>query len=818
MKTLITMLLLVAVLQGVYSQGAVSGIITDESGNVLAGANVVVNNTYLGNSSDSHGKFTITKLKDGDYTICVSFLGYEKQCKDIDLRNNTFIEFKLVKADFLTDEITVSAIRAGERTPASYTNIGREIIESQNLGQDIPYLLNLTPSLISTSDAGAGIGYTSFRIRGTDLTRINVTINGIPLNDAESHGVWWVDLPDFASSVENVQIQRGVGTSTNGAGAFGATINFLTFSVNDKKPYAEISSSAGSFNSFKNSISLGTGLIKNKFLLNAHLSHITSDGYIDRAFSDLGSYYINGTYYSGKSMLRLNFFSGKEKTYQAWDGIPSEILSNNRTYNGMGIYTDISGNTKYYENETDNYLQNHYQLIFSSEINDNLNLNMALHYTHGEGYYEQYRDDDGLSDYGLSPIHINDTVLYIGGIAFIFPDSSIHSTDLIRRRMMDNDFYGLTYSLNWKSAKLQTNIGGSANEYDGRHFGRIVWEEFAIPTDMNYEWYQNKGIKKEFSIFEKISLQATELLSIYEDIQYRYIDYSINGIDNDLRDISQTHNFSFLNPKIGVFYSLPYNQDIYLMLGVANREPSRSNYTDADPAKVIPVSEKLFDYEFGWHYRTAWLNFSANLFYMNYKNQLILTGEINDVGDPVMVNVPESYRNGIELLSEIRIKKLINWNANFTLSRNKIRNFSEYVDIYDPEWNFIGQQINHLGETDLAFSPSCIASSALAINIIKGLSINFNSKYVGSQYFDNTSSSDRELSSYFENSIRIDYTLSSKFIRQIELKLLINNIFNAKYETNAWIYRYMAGGEYGYYDGYFPQAGRNFLAGVSLKF
>jgi iron complex outermembrane receptor protein len=614
-----------------------------------------------------------------------------------------------------------------------------------------------------------------------------------------------------------------VGTSTNGAGAFGATVNFRTLSMTGRKAFAEIQSSAGSFNSFKNSISLGTGLIKNKFSLNAHISHITSDGFINRAFSDLTSYYLNGSYYTGKSVIRLNLFSGKEKTYQAWDGIPAYILKDpvsgkiNRTYNGMGQYTDIYGNTKYYGNETDNYIQNHYQLIFSSELNDDLNLNLALHYTYGEGYYEQYRDDDALSDYGLPPIHINDTVLYIQDISFIFPDSQIYSTDLIRRRMMDNDFYGFTYSLNWKQDNIQTTIGGSANEYDGRHFGRIIWEEFANPQGMNYEWYRSTGIKKEFSVFEKISLQATEFLNIYEDIQYRRIDYRINGIDNDLRDITQNHRFNFLNPKLGVFYSPRDNQDFYLMLGIANKEPTRSNYTDADPAKVMPVSERLYDYELGWHYRTAGFNLSANLFLMNYKDQLILTGEINDVGAPVMVNVPESYRKGIEISTGLSFKKYLKWNANITLSRNKIRNFTEYVDMYDSDWNFIGQKKNYHGETDIAFSPNCIAANNIVISVINGLNLNFNSKYVGKQYIDNTASTNRMLYDYFENSLRIDYMIHTKYIREIEINLLINNVFDAKYETNAWVYRYMTDGEYGVYDGYFPQAGRNFLAGIRLK-
>ncbi|MCX6258893.1 MAG: TonB-dependent receptor [Bacteroidia bacterium] len=814
MKALFTMLLLVAAILDCFSQTGIYGKVTDENGIPLPGANVIIEKTFLGVSTNADGIFNLPRLKDGNYTLTVSFLGYTKESKTVVLKGSARVDFTLKHSDILTDEIEVSAIRAGNKVPGAYTNIDKENIEKQNLGQDIPFLLNLTPSLVTTSDAGAGVGYTGFRIRGTDLTRINVSVNGIPLNDAESHGVWWVDLPDIASSVEDAQIQRGVGTSTNGAGAFGASMNLRTFTQKNNEPYTEITSSYGSFNTSKNGISLGTGLIDNKFSFNAHLASISSDGYIDRASSSLSSWFLNGNYSNGSNYLKLNIFSGNQKTYQAWNGVPSDTLSTHRTYNGMGQYTDSYGVTRYYDNETDNYEQTHYQLIYSREITENLNANIALHYTHGDGYYEEYRNQDDFSSYGLDPIHIGDTVLVIGNHSFIFPDSTIHTTNLVRRKYLDNDFYGMTYALNYRLTGLDLTLGGAYNDYEGRNYGTIIWAQFSGMSDINYQWYHSTGSKKDFNIFGKLNWSMTNKLNLYGDVQYRYIDYIIKGTDSDLREIGQTHTFDFLNPKFGLFYDLNENTNINFMFGVANREPNRDNYTGANPSKSSPVNETLYDYELSAQYKTAGFTAGANLYYMYYYNQLILTGEINDVGEAVMVNTPESYRAGIEFNLGLKLTGKLKWNANLTLSRNKIRHFTEYVD----NWDTGGQQVNYLGTTDIAFSPDVTGGSELAYNPVKGFDISLMTKYVGDQYIDNTSGSDRMLKAYIDNSIRLSYSLKIHHIKEISFNLLLNNVLNARYETNAWVYRYMSAGTYEKEDGYFPQAGRNFLAGISLKF
>ncbi|MCK4662929.1 MAG: TonB-dependent receptor [Bacteroidales bacterium] len=804
-----------------YSQFQITGKVVDLNGNPLPGTNIQVENTFRGTYCDIKGNFSISNLKKGTYFILISYMGYEKIREKINLENDLKVNFKLKKSDILTDEVIVSATRAGDKVPATYMNLQKKELEENNLGQDIPYIISLTPSLVTTSDAGTGIGYTNFRIRGTDANRINITINGIPLNDSESHGVWWVNMPDFTSSVDNVQIQRGVGTSTNGAAAFGATINFQTLTLNSK-PYAKIGSTFGSFNTLRNNISVGSGLINDKFTFDARLSKIHSDGFIDRAWSDLKSFYISGGYYTGKSIIKLNVFSGIEETYQAWWGVPSVRLNNDEE--GMKEYLDnwlyseqeyehmLNSNSRTYnyytyDNEIDHYQQDHYQLLFSREITNNLNFNTAIHYTKGRGYYEQYKEDESFGNYQLNNLII--------GI------DTITKTDLIRRKWLDNDFYGFTYSLNYKSGKADATLGGAWNKYDGEHFGRIIWSQYASNGAIRHEWYNSTGLKTDFNIFGKINYRFTKSINLYGDIQYRKINYIIDGIDDDLRDITQEHNFDFINPKLGVFYTLNDFLNAYLSFGIANREPNRSNYTDADPSKPSPTNETLYDYELGYTYSSTNTKITTNFFFMDYKNQLVLTGEINDVGAAIMTNVNKSYRQGFEFVSEVKILDDLKWNFNLTLSKSKIKNFNEYVDnwnYWDDTENEPLQYIKEIGETNLSFSPNIIFNNDISYEIINGLSINLITNYVGKQYIDNTSDNDRKLDAYIVNNFRINYSFTTKWIKECSFQLLINNILNEEYETNAWIYRYIYNGEAYKMDGYFPQAGRNFLAGISLKF
>ncbi len=798
MKKLKLFLFLQIIAVAAFSQNQLSGTVNGD-GEKLAGASIILENTFYGVSASADGSFRFNNLKNGTYSVKVSFIGFETKVIKINLNSDKILSIELQPNVVLTDEILISATRANNKTPMAYNNISGDEIAQRNMGQDIPYLLQLTPSFVATSDAGAGVGYTNFRIRGTDLNRINVVVNGIPLNDAESHGTWFVDLPDLASSLENIQIQRGAGTSTNGPAAFGATINLQTNTLN-KDAYGEYKTAFGSFNTFKNTVSAGTGLLNGKFSVDARLSKVTSNGYIDRANSDLKSFFVSAGYFSENTILKANIFSGFEETYQAWNGIPSEMLETDRTYNSAGEYTDEFGSTFYYENQVDHYQQDHYQLHFSHKINSMWNINASGHYTYGRGYYENYKEDEDLADYQLSNI--------------IVGDETIESTDLVNRKWLDNHFYGATYSVNFKEGKTELTMGGGYSKYDGDHFGNVIWAQFLGNAHPNNQWYKNKGEKKDYNFYLKYNFQATEKLSLFADLQSRNINYAIVGIDDDLRDLGQSHDFHFFNPKFGAFFEPANNQKLYLSFAVANREPNRTSYVDKDPNGITPQQETLYDWEAGYNYSSAKFSFSANYYFMNYKNQLVLTGEINDVGAPVMANVDKSFRTGIELQAGVQIAKNFQWNGNTTFSINKIKDFTEYVD----NWDTWGQEAYNLGTTDLAFSPNVVANSQFVYSPISGFSLAFVSSYVGKQFIDNTSNNDRALEAYFVNNLKADYTFTTSLFEQITLHFMVNNLFNHTYESNAWVYSYIYGGERYKMDGLYPQAGAHFMFGVDFKF
>jgi len=784
-----------------FAQFFLTGKVSDEkTGKVLPGAHVLIENSYLFSVTNGDGVFRLKNLNLGYYQLKITFVGYENYYETVDLTGDVELLVLMKPKVVLEDEVVIMAARASAKSPQTFVNIDKKEIKEQNLGKDLPYLLEMSPGTVITSDAGAGVGYSGIRIRGTDVTRINVTVNGVPLNDPESQGVYWVNMPDFMSSVDNVQIQRGVGTSANGAAAFGASINIQTQKLNPD-PFAEINSTFGSYNTWRNNVSFGTGLIDGKFSLDGRLSKITSDGYIDRGSSGLYSFFVSGGYYAEKSTLRFNIFSGKEKTYQAWNGVPSDSLLTNRTFNPSGVYYDENGQIQYYDNETDNYQQDHYQLIWSKAINQNLNVNTTLFYVKGKGYYENYKEDQDFGKYGL------DNVI-VGG-------DTLTETDLVRRKYLDNDFHGLTFSANYNNFRnLKANVGGSYNYYDGEHFGNIIWAQYASNSEIDTKWYNNTGTKKQFDFFGKINYQLTRPLSLFADLQMRGIDYKIEGTHDNLQDISQKHHFTFFNPKFGVFYDITDHQHAYFSLAVANREPTRNDYRDAD-AEHLPKPEKLFDYELGYSLNSGKLLFQANIFFMNYKDQLVLTGEINNVGSPIFTNIPESSRAGIELSSGWKIANHLNWEANVSFSRNKAIDFTEFVDNWSEPY---GQTEKNLGNTDLAFSPEIVANSSINLNPIKNLNVKLNSKYVGKQFIDNTSSDARILDTWFVNDLIINYSIATSFIRQIEMNLAIHNIFSEKYESNAWIYRYYYEGIEYKEDGYFPQAPVHFLAGVNLRF
>jgi len=803
--TLIMLMLSILPLSS-WAQFSIKGTVYDaNTQEVLPAAHIIVNQNFRRIVSDENGKFSIDNLKAASYHLQVSYMGYETKKIDLKLDKDVNLKVALVATTILEDEVVIQATRANEQSGSTYQNMDKTDIEKADRGQDIPYILNLSPSLVSTSDAGIGVGYTGLRIRGTDISRINVTINGIPVNDPESQGVWWVNMPDLASSLNSIQIQRGVGTSSNGTAAFGASINMQTQKLS-MKPFAEVGMSYGSFNTQRYRLSTSTGLIDNKWSVDTRLSKMSSDGYIDRASSNLKSFYVSGAYYGKRSFLRLNIFSGKEKTYQAWYGVPKDSLKTHRTYNP---YT--------YDNQTDNYQQDNYQLLYSKEINNNWNINAALHYTKGRGYYESFKENEKLSKYGLGPY-------YIGG-------DTITRTDLVRQKWLDNDFYGITASANYDNKKnLSINIGTSFNQYDGKHFGKIIWAEYA-KMGKDYEWYRNKGLKNNFNIFMKSTYKITKSLGMYLDLQYRMIDYWMSGIHDDFKDLDGYYHYEFFNPKIGGNYSINSKNNLYFSAAVAQKEPSRNDFRDADPGNT-PKSELLIDYEAGYTYMANRLKVQANLYYMDYKNQLVMTGKINNVGTAIMTNVDKSYRAGIELVAAAHIAKWLNWSFNTTYSQNKILNFTEYID----NWDTGIQEVENLGKTDIAFSPNLILGNQFELKPIKNLLIDLNSKYVGAQYIDNTSSKERMLDAYFTTDLNFSYHIKTKSIKDISLNFSINNIFNSMYVSNAWVYQYKSGdgsydGSYGdpysnpsdrpgYYNmaGYFPQAGINFMAGITLRF
>jgi iron complex outermembrane receptor protein len=688
------------------------------------------------------------------------------------------------------NEVVVNATRANQKTGMAFTNVYQKDIKKVNLGQDMPFLLNQLPSVVVSSDAGAGVGYTGIRIRGTDPTRINVTLNGVPYNDSESQGTYWVNMPDFASSAQSIQVQRGVGTSTNGAGAFGASININTLGY-EQDAYGETNFTVGSFNTLKTNVLASTGLLNGHFVVDARLSKLSSDGYIDRASSDLKSFYVSGGYYGKNNFVRFNAFSGKEKTYQAWEGVPESLLKTNRTFNP---YT--------YNNQVDDYQQDHYQLISSFKLNNSWTFNPILHYTKGRGFYEQFRESQPYANYGLPNV--------------IIGRDTIKRTDLIRRKWLDNDFYGATYSLDYQSnKKLSANIGGGWNKYDGDHFGEIIWARNASTSDIRYRWYESNSIKTDFNIFTKGYYQISENLNFFADLQYRSVSYDIKGVNDDRLDITQQSNYQFFNPKFGVNYQLGKTSSVYASFAVGNKEPSRQDFIDNAQA---PLAETLHDLEIG--YRTAGqkLSFDANFYYMNYKNQLVLTGQVNDVGNTIRVNVPESYRAGLELITNWKFAPRWALSANTTFSQNKIKNFTETIVNYDGDAN----RINKLSKTDISFSPNLIAGGQLSYNPTKNVELALMTKYVSKQFMDNTSDDNRSLNAFFVNDIRASYSIKPKaerrpLFKELTFSLLVNNIFNHLYESNGYTYSYIYDKQVTTENFYYPQAGTNFLLAVKVR-
>ena len=800
-----------------HAQNRIEGKVFDsETNQPLPGATVSLKNGKQVTITEVDGKFQFNNLANGSLVLRVSFVGYASQEQKVTIPVQNPITFNMEPRLLMEDKVIVRATRASDETPMTFQNIDKEQLQKENTGKDFPYLLESIASVVTTSDAGAGVGYTGVRIRGSDATRVNVTLNGIPYNDSESQNVYWVDLPDIASSVESVQVQRGVGTSTNGAGAFGASINIQTTGLNEK-PYARIDNSVGSFNTRKHTLLAGTGLLNNAFTIDGRISKIASDGYIDRATSDLTSYYLSGGYYGKNTMLRLNIFSGHEVTYQSWYGTPEARINNDEQ--GMQDYiarnyldaeeadnllnSGRTYNYYTYDNQVDDYTQTHYQLLYAWDITPNWTLNSALHYTKGYGFYEQYKKGEDLADYGFDrPIVGNDTLF---------------ATNLIRRKWLDNDFYGITFSLEYEpSSQVNLVLGGAWNQYDGDHFGEIIWSQFAGNTSIRDRYYENNGLKTDFTSYAKLSWVPMEKLTVFGDLQYRKVGYTLSGFDDNQIQIDEENTYDFINPKVGLSYQLSPGSLFYASLSIGNKEPNRSDFVDS-PTGQTPEPETLRNIEAGFKHKNEHMKLNTNFYFMDYKNQLVLTGQLNDVGSSLRTNVDKSYRAGIELEGSFRLNKMLDIALNATFSQNIIESYNEVLYDYGLNWDEYNQILTNYSNTSIAFSPNVITGGSIVFHPIEGFEIAWIHKYVGKQYLDNTSNETRKLDAYYASDARASYSLSALGMKKISFNLAVYNLFNNLYEANGYTWGYKGGGVEYHENFYYPQAGIHFMAGLTIK-
>jgi iron complex outermembrane receptor protein len=748
---------------------------------VLSGATLkIADKIYV---ADQFGMAEAGGLATGEYGVEVKFLGYATQVLTVNLIKDETLEVFLEETYRLTDEVVVYATRANEKTPTTFTNVNKQTLQKQNFGQDMPFILNWTPSVVTTSDAGTGIGYTGIRIRGSDATRINVTINGIPYNDSESQGTFWVNIPDIVSSTQSVQVQRGVGTSTNGAGSFGGSVNLQTLSQ-QVDPYAELMVGGGSFNTQRYTVKAGTGLLNDHWSFDGRVSKIKSDGYIDRASSDLSSYYLSGSFQAKKTIVKAIVFGGHEITYQSWNGNDAFTMKTNRTFNSAGALYDDSWNViGYYDNEVDDYKQDHYQLHVSQQLNENWNANVSLHYTYGRGFFEQYKQSMSFADMGLDDIVIENT--------------TISSGDFVVRRWLDNKFYGTTFSFNYEKGKTLLTLGGAYNQYgNAQHFGEIIWAQYASNSKPGQLYYNGESEKNDFNVYAKWNYEISSKLNVFADLQYRTVDYKTAGVDNDQSAYAFSDQFNFVNPKVGISYSVSPKDVLYSSYAIANREPNRTDYLDG---ATKPKSERLGNLEAGWRRNTEHYSFEANYYWMQYTDQLVLTGELDDVGNPIRANVGESFRTGVELSGMWKISEKLSWLANMTWSLNKNKNYVINDGV-----------TTNVKDTDIILSPNVIVGSQLSWNAFKGFQVAWLSKYVGDQYLDNTQSNTLTLSDYFINDLRLNYAFNLKSVQQLEVSFLVNNLFDVAYSSNGYSYDGVAY--------YYPQAGTNFLAMLTMKF
>ena len=795
------------------AQYTLTGVVEDHTGASMPGATVVLQGTEYATIADINGEFIFNDIPQGAYTLRTNYVGYTEGLRQISIKENTRIQIALNEGSNQIEVVNIVANHLDKESPFSYEQVTKEELNVKNLGQDLPFLLEHTPSMVVTSDAGAGIGYTGLRLRGSDATRINVTINGVPLNDSESQGVFWVNLPDLASSVESVQIQRGLGASTNGAGAFGGTVAINTNQIS-AEPFGAVRASLGSFNTRKLTVQGGTGLINDQFSIEGRYSLINSDGYVDRASSDLNSFAISAAKIGENHSLRFNLFSGDERTFQSWWGVPEARVNGDEDallehyFNNVGsIYfteqdsinlfdSDRRYNYYLYDDQVDDYGQDHYQLIYNVQANSRVSLNATAHYTKGRGFFEEFRFQDRLSNYGLSDI--------LG---------PIDRSNIVRRRWLDNDFYGGLVNVNFiASDRVDILAGGAYNIYRGDHFGEVIQVEGVENFETGDPYYFNDASKSDLSAYAKADIKLGEAFKAYVDLQVRRIDYETQGTDNGDVQIGVDEDFTFFNPKFGLTYNLSTSQALYASFARGSKEPLRSDFVDAIGTTVRP--ETLNDFEVGYRGTIGRVNLEANLYHMDYTDQLVLTGAINDVGGAIRVNVPDSFRQGIEVAAGIAITDKLYWNANVALSRNKIQEFDDVIVDFIA---FVPISTT-LEDTDISFSPNVISGSTLTYTPIKGLQLSWLSKYVGSQFLDNTQDESKALDSYWVNDIVGQYTIPNKWTKNLSLKVVVNNIFSTRYASNGYTYKFLLGDDLFTENFLYPQAERNFLVGLDFRF
>lgn len=791
MKSIIIFVGLLLVAPNLLAQTITGSVCDAKTGQTLSGASVAQKDTRTGVATQPDGTFRINLSPDAPKTLVVRFLGYETKEVQVEVYNASVdLRICLDPQTFRGDELVVQGVRVDANSAVTHSNLSKEEIAGRNLGRDLPYMLEMLPSVVTTSDAGAGVGYTGMRIRGVDQARINVTVNGIPLNDTESHEVFWVNMPDFSSSVQSMQVQRGVGTSSNGAAAFGASVNILTDAASTE-PRGSITSAVGSFNTRRLSLETGTGLLDGLWSIDGRLSTTHSDGYIDRAFSDLNAWYVSGARTGSRSQLKVNVFSGKERTYQAWNGVPEEMLAENRRFNEFT-----------YENQVDNYRQTHMQLHYALQVRPTVNLHAALHYTRGLGYYEEFREDDRLDRYGI--------------LAVVIEGTTISRADLVRRRWLDNHFYGALGSVDFRpDDRFTLTVGGAYNIYDGDHFGEVIWARFAGNSSLGDRYYDNNGLKTDASGYAKASYKLSDRLEAFSDLQIRLIDYRIDGLGSDRNPIGQDVDYTFVNPKAGLSYQMSEGSRVYAGFGVAQKEPTRKEFVES-PTGDVPSPERLNNLELGWRLQGGSWQLGVGAYRMDYKDQLILTGEVNQSGSYVRTNVPESYRVGVELDGAWRVHPTLSVGGSLTLSRNRIVDFVEYVDVYEG-WDWVGQRAIEWDSSPIGYSPAVIGGATVQWAPARGVDVGLDARHVSRQYLDNTGTRSRSLNPYTFANLSVGYQFGiAGLADDIRLQLTGYNIGNALYESNGYTFGWIQDEERLAYNYYYPQAGRNVMLQVRV--